>query len=129
MNDINHTRKLIYENYYETLKPLAERGLLELTFIPEDCKSNYHMFYIMLKDSHQRTNLIEYLKRHNIQAVFHYVPLHSSPMGQQFGYQFGMLPITEDVSERLLRLPFYYELSIEDINYICKEISNFISLY
>ena len=85
------------------------------------------MFYILLKDVQQRTDLITHLKRQNIQAVFHYVPLHSSPMGEQFGYKTGMLAVTESVSERLLRLPFYYELSSEDIEHIVNQVSDFIS--
>ena len=83
------------------------------------------MFYILLKDVQQRTDLIIHLKQQNIHAVFHYVPLHSSPMSEQLGYEQGMLPITEDISERLLRLPFYYELSEADIELITKEIFNF----
>ena len=127
LNEINQRRQFIYNSYYNALKPLADDGLIELPVIPAHCESNYHMFYILLKDVQQRTKLITHLKQQNIHAVFHYVPLHSSPMGEQFGYRSGMLPVTETVSERLLRLPFYYELSGEDINYIVNQVVDFIS--
>ena len=126
MDDINQQRKFIYESYYQALKPLADKGQIELPVIPNHCDSNYHMFYILLKDVQQRTDLITYLKQHNIQSVFHYVPLHSSPMGEKFGYTHGMFPTTESVSDRLLRLPFYYELKTEDIQKITEKISHFI---
>ena len=129
MNEINHMRKQIYESYYKSLKPLADQGLIELPVIPEHCESNFHMFYILLKDFQQRTDLIDYLKRQNIQAVFHYVPLHSSPMGQRFGYQSGMLPVTENTSERLLRLPFYNELTLDEIKQITEHIFLFLDEY
>lgn len=125
LNEINQRREFIYNSYYNALKPLADDGLIELPVIPAHCESNYLMFYILLKDVQQRTDLIIHLKQQNIHAVFHYVPLHSSPMSEQLGYEQGMLPITEDISERLLRLPFYYELSEADIELITKEIFNF----
>jgi len=126
MEDINRQRKFIYELYYEALTPLFDKGLIGLPVIPAYCESNYHMFYILLRDVQQRTDLIAHLKQNNIQAVFHYVPLHSSPMGEHFGYRSGMFPVTENVSDRLLRLPFYYELSMEDIGTITKRIIHFI---
>ena len=126
LNEINQRREFIYNSYYNALKPLADDGLIELPVIPAHCESNYHMFYILLKDVQQRTDLITYLKQQNIHAVFHYVPLHSSPMGEQFGYTSGKLPITETVSERLLRLPFYYELTEEDIETVTEHIVHFI---
>jgi len=126
MDDINAKRKKIYHNYYNALKPLADKGLIELPVIPEHCESNFHMFYILLKDIQQRTELIAYLKSHSIHAVFHYVPLHSSPMGEKLGYKNGQLPVTESVSERLLRLPFYYELTENNIESISQKISEFL---
>ena len=126
MNDINAKRKKIYHRYYNALKPLADKGLIELPIIPEHCESNYHMLYILLNDNQQRTELIAYLKSHNIQAVFHYVPLHSSPMGEKLGYKKGLLPVTESVSERLLRLPFYYELTEFDIERVGQKVSEFL---
>jgi len=127
MNEINVKREKIYQSYYNALKPLADKGLIELPFIPEHCESNYHMFYILLKDHKQRTDLIQFLKADNIQAVFHYIPLHSSPMGESLGYEKGLLPVTESISDCLLRLPFYYELTELDIERISQRVSEYFN--
>ena len=81
------------------------------------------MFYILLPDMEIRNVLMAYLKQHNILAVFHFVPLHSSPMGKRFGYANGDLPITEELSGRLLRLPFYYEMTEDEQGYVVKRIT------
>ncbi len=86
------------------------------------------MFYVMLTDPATRTALIEHLKRQGILAVFHYVPLHTSPVGIGMGYKPGMLPVTESLSERLLRLPFYYSLDEADISTVVREIYSFYSV-
>jgi len=122
MDQITEKRKQIYNQYYSLLSPLAERGLVELPVIPGDCHSNYHMFYILTDNQDTRAELIEHLKEKGILAVFHYVPLHTSPMGRKFGCEPGMLPVTENVSERLLRLPFYFELSESDVDDVVDEI-------
>ncbi len=128
MEKINRQRKFIYKTYYELLLPLAEHGLLRLPVIPEGCDSNYHMFYLLLKDHDTRMSLIEHLKKQGILAVFHYVPLHTSPIGQTMGYSDGMLPVTEYISERLLRLPFYFELQEMDIRTVVSEIFCFFNI-
>lgn len=125
MDLITTRRKAIYENYLNGLRPLAERGALILPTIPDTCVSNYHMFYVLLQDQSSRTALIDHLKGQGILAVFHYVPLHTSPMGEQLGYKAGSLPVTEDLSERVLRLPFYYDLSEEDVATVVREIYAF----
>lgn len=79
--------------------------------IPDECESNYHMFYVILPDTGIRDALIANLKDHGIAAPFHYVPLHTAPVGLKFGYRPGQLPVTEDLSSRLMRLPFYYDIS------------------
>ncbi len=127
MNEINAKREKIYQSYYNALKPLADKGLIELPFIPEHCESNYHMFYILLKDHKQRAELIQFLKADNIQSVFHYIPLHSSPMGESLGYKKGLLPVTESISDRLLRFPFYYELTELDIERISQRVSEYFN--
>ena len=110
MDIITRKRQEIYRLYEEGLRPLETRGFFTLPIIPPDCESNYHMFYIVLNSFDERTRLIEHLKTQGILALFHYVPLHTSPMGTAMGYRAGMLPVTETVSERLLRLPMYYEM-------------------
>jgi len=111
MKDIAGRRKSIYKHYRSLLKPLEVQGLLSLPHIPEDCESNYHMFYILLPDRSVRNALMSHLKQHGIMAVFHFVPLHSSPMGKKIGGQVGDLSVTEELSGRLLRLPFYFEMT------------------
>jgi dTDP-4-amino-4,6-dideoxygalactose transaminase len=123
LDSIAERREAIYKRYRMLLKPLEVQGLLSLPHIPEDCKSNYHMFYILLPDMETRDALMAYLKQHDILAVFHYIPLHSSPMGKKFGYAEGDLPITEQLSGQLLRLPFYYEMTEEEQVFIVKRIT------
>ncbi len=125
MDLINTRRKKIYETYYQELKPLEEDGFLQLPTIPKHCQSNYHLFYIILKSEKVRDNLINYLRSKNISAVFHFLPLHLSPIGRSLGYKDGQLPATESVSGRLLRLPFYYELTTEDQERVIKIIKSF----
>ena len=125
MELITRTRRKIYDRYAALLRPLADRGLLQLPTIPQHCESNYHMFYILLEDMDTRSRLIEHLKQDGILAVFHYVPLHSSPVGKKMGYRKEMLPLTEHLSERLLRLPMYYELTEQDVEEVTESISRF----
>lgn len=122
---INNDRLKSWNTYYEMLKPLADKGCIELPFIPEGCTHNAHMFYIKTKDLAERTRMIAYLKQNGIGAVFHYIPLHSSPAGKQFGTFFGEDKYTTKESERLLRLPMYYGLKEEDIEYITKTTYNY----
>lgn len=122
---INDARLSIWNKYYNGLAPLAEAGIIELPFIPEDCAHNAHMFYIKAKDIEERTKLISYLSENGVAAVFHYVPLHSSPAGQSFGVFFGEDVYTTKESERLLRLPLYYGLSDEDCQYVIDKVKSF----
>lgn len=125
MDEITTRRQDIFQIYYEGLKPLAEHDLLKLPAALNDCQSNYHLFYIILKDERTRNDLINYLKREGILAVFHYVPLHLSPVGRSMGYKAGQLPVTESISSRLLRLPFYYELKPDEQAEIIELIKQF----
>ena len=92
MESITKKRAEIYNLYFEHLKPLADRGVLQLPMIPDNCASNFHMFYIVLEDLEKRSALIEHLKQKGILSVFHYVPLHLSPVGKKLGYKEGDLP-------------------------------------
>lgn len=124
-NVINDNRLASWNKYNDLLKPLADKGLIELPFIPEGCVHNAHMFYIKTKDLAERTKLISYLKENNIGAVFHYIPLHSAPAGQQFGRFHGEDKYTTKESERLVRLPLYYGLTDEEIEYIVDKVFEF----
>ena len=122
---INDNRMGSWDLYYKLLAPLADTGVIELPFIPAECTHNAHMFYIKVKDLSERTRLISYLKEKGIGAVFHYIPLHSSPAGIKFGCFHGEDRFTTKESERLLRLPMYYGLKEEDVNYIAESIIKF----
>ena len=116
---IMDSRMNSWKLYYELLKPLAESGVLELPYVPDECEHNAHMFYIKLKDLDERTRLIATLKNNDICAVFHYIPLHSAPAGRRFGRFNGKDIYTTKESERLLRLPMYYGLQDNFIEIVC----------
>ncbi|TRZ47753.1 dTDP-4-amino-4,6-dideoxygalactose transaminase [bacterium] len=118
-------RNLIYDLYMEGLRPLAEKGYIQLPFILTDCNCNGHIFYIITRSLKERTALSEFLKEHGILAVFHYVPLHSSPAGRMYGKASGTLEVTGRVSDCLLRLPLYYEMTPEDVQYVVGRIAHF----
>jgi dTDP-4-amino-4,6-dideoxygalactose transaminase len=126
LNEIQEKRKNIYNAYFSRLKFLQHKGKLILPNIPEYCESNYHMFYIFLDSERERNYLMNKLKEKNIDAVFHYVPLHTSQMGRKLGYKEGELPKTENLSSRLLRLPMYVELKEIDIEYIVENIEKIL---
>lgn len=125
ITQIQSQRIDIWNTYYKELKELEGEHKIQLPVIPEGCAHNAHMFYIKAKDLNERTRLIEYLKSHEISAVFHYVPLHSSPAGQNFGRFHGKDNYTTRESERLLRLPLYYGLDTTLCLHICNIIKNF----
>jgi len=126
-NEINKNRLASWEHYYDGLKTLqcdTQKGIV-LPYIPENCKHNAHMFYIKVKDLEERTRLIAYLKENGILAVFHYIPLHSSPAGQKYGRFSGEDKYTTVESERLVRLPMYYGLKESEIDFIVNKIKKF----
>lgn len=122
---INEDRLNTWNSYHEAFLPLAERGLVQLPFIPDDCTHNAHMFYLVCDNLSQRTSLIDFLKSRDIQAAFHYVPLHSSPAGKRFGRFNGKDEHTTSISERLLRLPLYYGMSENDRDSVVQAVLEF----
>ena len=122
---INENRLASWNAYYELLSPLAESGRVEIPVIPEECRHNAHMFYIKTKDIEERTSLASFLKENGILAVFHYVPLHSAPAGKKFGRFHGEDKYTTNTFERLLRLPMYYGLKPEEVEYVAGKIREF----
>ncbi len=126
LNEIQHRRKTIFNRYYNGLTELVEKELLRLPTIPSYSESNYHMFYIILKNESLRNKLLKRFKQLKIGAVFHYIPLHTSPMGVNLGYKMGDFPITEDLSSRIVRLPMFYGLSDFEIDYILKKIKEIL---
>jgi len=123
--EINDARLACWNRYYEKLKPLADAGKIELPIVPEGCVHNAHMFYIKAKDIEERSELIAYLKSKNVMSVFHYIPLHTAPAGQKYAHFHGEDKYTTRESERLTRLPMYYGLTLEQVDYICEQVSSF----
>lgn len=123
--EIYDDRMRSWKRYYELLLPLKEQGKIELPVIPDGCVHNAHMFYIKVKDLDERSKMLEHLKENDINAVFHYVPLHSAPAGRQCGRFQGEDRYTTKESERLFRLPMYYRLEESKIDYICERIAHF----
>ncbi len=104
-------RKQVWELYYVGLKDWANAHDVQLPCIPDDCEQPYHMFYLLLPNLELRQNLIAYLRERGVYSVFHYLPLHLSNMGQSFGGKIGDCPVTEQVSDQLIRLPFHNALT------------------
>lgn len=126
-DEILEKRMGIWERYREGLHDLETEGRIELPHIPDECQHNAHMFYVKVKDLEERTALIDYLKTEDINAVFHYVPLHSSPAGRKYGRFFAEDKFTTKESERLLRLPLHYNLTLSQTEYVCEKIKHFFA--
>lgn len=124
-DEINNARLACWNRYYENLLPLAESGKIELPVIPEGCVHNAHMFYIKAAEIEERTALIDFLMSNNVHSVFHYIPLHTAPAGMKFGRFHGEDRYTTKESERLLRLPMFYKLTLEQVDYICDKVKEF----
>ena len=122
---INENRLASWNFYYEQFEPLAREGKVELPVIPEGVEHNAHMFYIKVADLAERGALIKHLKDHDVMAVFHYIPLHSSPAGERFGRFCGEDVYTTRESDRLVRLPMYYGLKQEDLREVVDVIKEF----
>lgn len=124
LDEIQAKRKQLWNKYYELLKPIAERGYFQLPDIPDYATNNAHMFYLLLPNLEKRTALIKYLKEHDIQAVFHYLSLHSSEFYKN-KHDGRELPECDRYMDTLVRLPMYYDLELEQVEKICETISSF----
>ncbi|MCQ2104494.1 MAG: dTDP-4-amino-4,6-dideoxygalactose transaminase [Fibrobacter sp.] len=122
---IFNNRMVSWESYRERLLPLEQRGLIELPKVPNHCKHNAHMFYIKMPDLDGRTKMIAHLVKNEILAVFHYVPLHNAPAGKRFGEFRGEDRYTTSESNRLLRLPMFYGLQRDDLDFVCDKVEEF----
>ena len=128
MDEILERRKKLFWGYHDALMPLQELGFIRLPTIPAGRFPNYHMFYIILADKNKRPELIQHLHRAGILAVFHYIPLHTAPVGRRLDIPVGTLPVTENLSERLLRLPMYYELTLDQVQTVASEVFAFFDV-
>ena len=124
-DQINEKRLSLWNHYRELLTPLKEKGYIELPTVPEGCVHNAHMFYIKAKNLEERTRLIDFLKKNEIWSVFHYIPLHTAPAGMKFGEFHGEDRYTTKESERLCRLPMYYSLELDQVDYIVSKVKEF----
>jgi len=124
-DEINDNRLESWNAYYDALLPLQKEGLIELPTVPDSCKHNAHMFYIKVENLNKRTLFLEYLKEKGVNAVFHYVPLHSAPAGKAFSRFHSEDQFTTTESERIVRLPMYYGLKKEQIDYTSSVINCF----
>jgi dTDP-4-amino-4,6-dideoxygalactose transaminase len=122
---IQAKRREIWEYYHKHLQDWAEKHDIRFPIVPDHCEQAYHMFYLLMPSLEKRQALIAHLKAQNIISAFHYLPLHLSEMGQKFGGKEGDCPVTEDVSDRLVRLPFYNDLTEADLARVVAAICEF----
>lgn len=118
-------RKRVWDIYFNGLSDWAERHDVQLPYVPEHCEQAFHMFYLVLPSPALRKNLINHLNRHGIISVFHYLPLHLSEMGRKFGGRVGDCPVTEWISDVIIRLPFYNSLSEDEQEFVIQVILDF----
>ena len=119
-DEITKARMDRWNQYDALLRDLADKGLIEQPFVPDYCTHNAHMYYIKVRDLEQRGDFINFMKSKDVLTVFHYVPLHSAPAGLKYGKFHGEDNFTTRESDRLVRLPMYYALTEDDVNYICE---------
>jgi dTDP-4-amino-4,6-dideoxygalactose transaminase len=122
---IQSRRQQIWETYYKELGDWAEENHVQMPFVPAHCEQSYHMFYLLFPNLEKRTAAIAHLREHGIHAVFHYLPLHLSPMGEKYGGKPGDCEVTERVSDQLLRLPFYTNMTEADQAQVIQVLKEF----
>lgn len=123
--EVNQNRIATWQKYYDAFKPLVDLRKVDIPYVPDECVHNAHMFYLKLKNLEQRTEFIKYMRENNVCCVFHYIPLHSAPAGLKFGRFDNDDEFTTKESERLVRLPMYYNLKSTDLEYIIEEVNSF----
>jgi dTDP-4-amino-4,6-dideoxygalactose transaminase len=115
----------IFDRYYHSLRCLEEKGVVRRPLVEDGCVSNGHLFYIITRSLEERGGLIQHLKANGILAIFHYVPLHSSPAGMKYGRTNGEMSVTDNLSERVLRLPIYYNMTEDDVTKVVNSVKSF----
>jgi len=125
-DDIQAKRLAVWNKYSDALKPFEDTGKIRLPIIPNDCTNNAHMFYILFNDIDTRTRFISFMRENEIQTPFHYIPLHSAPAGQKFGYTPFKMDITNRVSDTLVRLPLYYDITDADLDFVITKCIAFL---
>lgn len=126
-DEINNNRLESWQMYFDALSPLRDNDVLSMPYIPSTCKHNAHMFWLKCHDIEQRSEFIKYMKLNDIYCTFHYIPLHSAPAGLKYGRFSGIDSYTTTESERLVRLPLYYNMKREDLEYVISKTIDFFS--
>ena len=126
-DEIMEKRLHIWHAYNDAFAELEKDGLIKRPTVPDYAKINGHIFYILLKDIKERNAMLDYLRANEIGATFHYVPLHSAPLGQEYGYKEGDLPLTEEYAGRLLRMPLHCNMTDEDVSLIVGKVKEFFN--
>ena len=126
-DQITAKRKEIFNRYLDAFQSLAEDNLIQLPVIPDNCDSNYHLFHVLVRNSDTRDRILENLQKCGIHAVFHYVPLHLSKAGQKYQTAGNTLPVTEDVSGRLIRLPIYPDMTADQQTLVVNEFTRLVT--
>ena len=125
---IQNKRKQLWNTYYNAFSEAAKKGLVRLPIVPKDCTNNAHMFYLLFKDLATRARFASYLKERGMAALFHYIPLHSAPAGKKYCRTSGTLEVTDRVSETLIRLPLYFDLTPQDQDAVINAALDFLNL-
>lgn len=123
--DITNKRVKIWNSYHKQLKDLEDKGYLRRPIVPKTCEHSGHLYYILVDNLKVRNRLITFLKKKNILAIFHYIPLHNSPAGKKYARSTGKMTITNQTSNTLLRLPLFYDVANEEIEYVIKSVYDF----
>lgn len=127
LDEIQTMRMNVWNAYYSALKPFEDQGKIRLPVVPDYADHNAHLFYVLFHDEHVRDHVMNQLKEQGILAVFHYIPLHSAPVGLGLGYKKDDLPVTENISGRLLRLPMYAGMTREQFRYVRDQLQMTLS--
>ncbi len=122
---INEARMKTWNLYHTSFKYLEKKGYVKRPFIPKYCQHNAHQYFLILNNLKQRDSFIKFLKKRGIMSVFHYVPLHSSPAGKKFGHFIGDMKVTDKISDTLVRLPMFHDLSMIEKEYIIDSVNKF----
>lgn len=121
-DEIMQKRMHIWDTYHKSFESLEKEEKLTRPYVPNYAKHNAHMYYIVLPNEEIRNDLMDELRKNDILAVFHYIPLHTSPMGISLGYKEGDLPVTEEYAKRILRLPLYPDMTDQELQFICEKV-------
>ncbi len=124
-DEIQGKRLKVWNRYYKSFKKYEKKGLVQLQYIPEYATNNAHMFFMILRTNEERDDFIKFMKQNEISTPFHYIPLHLSDVGASYGYKKGDLPITEDYSSRLVRLPLYADMTSKEISLVIEKVKEY----